>query len=33
MPSHMIAAILARDAVRRHISEPRRERRLRRLPR
>ena len=33
MPGHIIAAMLARDATRRRIDEPRRETRLRRIVR
>jgi hypothetical protein len=33
MPGHIIAAMLARDATHRRITEPRRETRLRRIAR
>jgi hypothetical protein len=31
MPGHVIAAMMARESTRRHLTTPRRERRLRRL--
>ncbi len=33
MPGHIIAAMLAQDATRRHIVKPRREKRVRRIVR
>jgi hypothetical protein len=33
MPGHVIAAMMARESTRRHVTQPRRETRLRRLAR